>query len=49
VRPLGVGALSEDLNESVDSAFPVLAEHDVVIVSHQTANPSKSMTMLIVL
>ena len=51
VRASNVGALAEDLDKSVDSAFPAvaLADDGLVVVSGQTANLSVSLTLLIVL
>ena len=51
MRASNVGALAEDLDKSVDSAFPAvaLADDGLVVVSGQTANLSVSLTLLIVL
>ena len=48
VRALNVGALAEDLDKSVDGAFPAgaLADNGLVIVSDQSGHLSESFTML---
>ena len=51
VRASNVGALAEDLDKSVDGAFPAvaLADNGLVIVSDQSGHLSKSLTMLQIL
>jgi hypothetical protein len=48
VHASNVGALAEDLDKSVDSAFPAvaLADNGLVVVSGQSGQLSESLTML---
>jgi hypothetical protein len=47
VCALSNGALLEDLDKSVDSAFPARADDGVIVASSQTSHLSESFAMMI--
>jgi hypothetical protein len=48
LRASNVGALSEDVDKSIDSAFPAHADGGLVVVRSQSERLSKNLKMLTV-